>query len=257
MNVKPDHSLGAFFIGVTGPMTTVLTPDRPTWLIPENVSGRPRLGSRSRKAGVRVRRQDRQDRRPVDRGLRPDRSELARTANRSIEVVVERAVIAGGRPTGQVQRIAATVGPQRMRELGLVMKMGPVVAVQDSSPADRAGIQAGDWIVDPGGDPMTLSDRLARRAGQVVEITLFRDWMGLPLPVAVPVRLREPTEMPVEGLDGPLGVSPLGCACRVLNQIDRVVAGSPAAKAGIQAGDLLTEARLVPPLRDVLENLQI
>ena len=103
---------------------------------------------------------------------------------------------------------------------------------------------------------MTLSDRLARRAGQVVEITLFRDWMGLPLPVAVPVRPREPTEMPVEGPDGPLGVSPLGCACRVLNQIDRVVAGSPAAKAGIQAGDLLTEARLVPPLREVLENLQ-
>ena len=30
-----------------------------------------------------------------------------------------------------------------MRELGLVMKMGPVAAVQDNSPADRAGIQAG------------------------------------------------------------------------------------------------------------------
>jgi regulator of sigma E protease len=90
----------------------------------------------------------------------------------------------------------------------------------------------------------------------VVSITLFRDWMGVPLPEVVPVRLREPTETPVEGPNGPLGVSALGCACRVLNQIDRVVADSPAAKAGIQAGDVLTKATLVPPENAVLENLQ-
>ena len=185
-------------------------------------------------------------------------SQLAQKVDRPITVVIERSVLdAAGKPTEHVQRITTKVGPQRMWELGLVMKLGPITAVQRDSPAAGAGLKAGDWIADPGGDPLTLSDRLARRAGQAGEITLFRDWMGLPLPAVVPVQLRQPSEISIPGPSGAIDLPALGCACLVLNQIESVVPDSPAAKAGIQADDVLTTATLVPPDKAVLDFLQI
>ena len=264
VNVKPEHSLGAFFIGVTGPSTTSLLPDRKTWLVPKLYPAYP--GTAADQAKPQFEYGDkivRIDDKPIDNdNFGQIESELARTADRSITVVVERTVLdTGGKPTGRAQRITTAVAPQRMRDLGLVMKMGPVAAVQRGSPAAEAGIKPGDWIAVPGGDPMSLPDRLARRAGQAMNMTVFRDWMGLPLPVVVPVRLREPIEaltVALQDPNGPVGVPALGCAYRVLNQIESVVPGSPAAKAGIQPGDILVkEATLVPPDKAVLENLQI
>jgi regulator of sigma E protease len=268
VNVKPDRSLGAFIIGVTGPMKTSLLLNRPTWLIPimyPVVYGsaanhaKPQFECGDRIVQIKEideKGNEKQIAKPID-SYGQIESDLARTADRPITVVVERDVLDAGKPTSQVQRVATKVEPQRMRELGLAMRMGPVTAVQRGSPAAIAGIQPGDWIVDPGGDPMRLPDRLARRAGQQVDVTLFRDWMGLPLPLVVPVRLREPTEILIEGPNGPLGIPALGCACRVLNQVASVVPGGPAARAGIQAGDLLTKATLVPPDKAVLEYLQL
>ena len=82
-------------------------------------------------------------------------------------MVVERTVKdAKGKPTGKTERITIPVAPNPMRELGLVMKMGEITAVQDGSPAAAAGIKPGDRITQidggPVGDPMRLPDRLNR-----------------------------------------------------------------------------------------------
>ncbi len=260
VDVKPDRSLGAFFIGVTGPMETRLAADRPTWLIPKVYPFNP--GSEAGQAKPQFECGDKIveiDHKPIDNFGQIER-ELARTADRPITVVVERAVLAAGKPTGRVQRIETKVNEQRVRDLGLIMQIGPVTGVQFDSPAARAGIKPGDWIVDPGGDPMSMPDRLARRAGEVINVTVFHDWMGLPLPAVLPVRLREPTEAMIvspQSPNGSVGVPALGCAYRVLNQVQRVVPGGPAANAGIQAGDVITKATLVPPEEAALEQEQI
>jgi regulator of sigma E protease len=45
----------------------------------------------------------------------------------------------------------------------------------------------------------------------------------------------------------PLSVPALGLAYRVLNRVDHVLPGSPAAEAGMESGDLVTKAELVLP----------
>ena len=49
------------------------------------------------------------------------------------------------------------------------MKMGPITAIQDHSPAAEAGLKAGDQIMaidgHPVGDPLTLPERMRRKAG--------------------------------------------------------------------------------------------
>ena len=70
------------------------------------------------------------------------------------------------------------VAANPMRHVGLVMKMGPIAAIQADSPAAAAGILPGDVIrkVDgrPVADPMTLPDRTrpprrARRSNLTIE----------------------------------------------------------------------------------------
>ena len=60
--------------------------------------------------------------------------------------------------------------PRPMRELGLTMKIGPIVAIREDSPACEAGFQVGDQIVEvngqPVGDPLSLSQRLTPKLGQ-------------------------------------------------------------------------------------------
>ena len=52
-----------------------------------------------------------------------------------------------------------------------------------------------------------------------------------------------------------MSVSALGVAYHVLNEVDSVIEGSPAAKAGMKPGDVLVEATLIPPDKETLEKL--
>ena len=134
------------------------------------------------------------------------------------------------------------------------MKMGSVMAVQDNSPAQAASIKPVGRIVAPAGDPMTLPDRLRRQAGKTVEVTLQSKKAASPQ--TAKARLREPTETsPPATWASPMASSSLGVAYRVLNEVEHVEAGSPAAKAGIRPGDVLVNATLIPPPEDVLKKL--
>ena len=49
----------------------------------------------------------------------------------------------------------------------------------------------------------------------------------------------------------------LGIAYRVLNEVERVIEGSPADKAGMKPGDVLVQAKLIPPDTEKLEELGV
>ncbi len=212
---------------------------------------------------------------PVDR-FGQIRAQLTQHPDEPLSVTVERAekgprfnlCEAPSGPLGQIkpgpffgpERITIEVAPRPMKRLGLVMEMGPVTAVQDHSPAARAGIKPGDRIekIDgrTPGDPMTLPDRLRKQAGGTVTLTIRRE--GTDRPIELGAALRQPMtfEVPIDDTNWPVTANSLGIAYRVENRVERVISGSPAAAAGVKVGDVLTRATLLPPDEQTIEKLK-
>lgn len=164
-----------------------------------------------------------------------------------------------GTPTGPGERLTVRLHRQPRRELGVVMAMGPIVAIRADSPAaactDSAGkpnaLRAGDTItaVEVDGaklplDPMHLPDFLRREAekseGRTARITIERD--GQPLQLTARLRQdawSEPANIP--GL--PVSITVLGAAYSVSSRVAEVVPGSPAEKAGLKPGDEIVLAK--------------
>ena len=256
VKVKPDRSRGAFFIGVTGGYTTRLMENRKTWrvhkwhpVLPGSAADRAEPALRNGDKIVQI------DDVPID-NYAQIAAELARKVDVPIRVTVERVVVGSdGKPTGKRERVTSVVPPNPMWDLGLVMKLGKVTVVQNNSPAADAGIISGDIIQDPAGDPMLLPDWLRRRAGKTVDLTVQRK--GAEAPSTVSARPRRPIEYSPPPSNGPISSSSLGVAFQILNRVDRVIEGSPAAVAGLRPGDLITYARLLPPDDETLRKLEL
>jgi regulator of sigma E protease len=149
------------------------------------------------------------------------------------------------------QRIDVVVPERRMRTLGLAMKMGPVIAVRDGSPAKDAGFQPDDQIEaidgEPPGDPLSLGQRLTRETGKPVEFTVSRvDSQGHRIKKTLTVVPQLPRQLNDSYALGVAGIEPVGVAFRVLPEVAAVEPGSPAAAAGLQRGDIITEALFLP-----------
>ena len=169
MNVKPDRSLGRLLHRREQPehheLRRIARRGSSRSAIRCFPARRPTGPSRRFRSGDKI---VQIDDGPID-NLRPNRARNWRGGR------IGRSPSGGGRPEARRRRQAGAgsdlpVARKPMRELGLVMKMGEITAVQAGSPAVAAGIKPGDLIrkVDgsPVADPMTparLNSPHARR----------------------------------------------------------------------------------------------
>lgn len=181
---------------------------------------------------------------------------LASRPDQPLSVTIERSTPIESDPGASASTLLrGTLAPNPMWHLGLEMGMGEIVAVQQESPAAKAGVRPGDRIsridgqdVQTLGDPLRLPDLLAKRGGETIRLTLLR---GEKEEIEIPVVSRSVTWLefpfPPASTDVPVSLPSLGIAYRVLNRVDRVIAGSPAEAAGMHSGDVIQRARFLPP----------
>jgi serine protease Do len=150
------------------------------------------------------------------------------------------------------------VTPELAKSLKLSDSTGALVSsVTDDSPAEKAGLKAGDVIVEFNGERVAKADRLPSAVavtpvGREVPISIVRD--GKPLKLTAKVgeqaETREAAAKP-ERAPAKLGLSVEPVTPRLAREmklkdtqgviVRAVEEDSPAAEAGIQAGDVIVE----------------
>jgi regulator of sigma E protease len=184
---------------------------------------------------------------------------LAANRDKPLKITVRRKADGDAAEKGEKgETITITVQPNPMRQLvaGLEMAIGPITAIQEGSPAAKAGLRAGDVLEQmtvagtqqPIGDPMTLPDRLcelARQKDRTIDLTVLRDGENVAIK-GIELRQVAWFEQPVME-DTPLSIPELGVAYHVENRVAKVMSKSPAAAAGFAAGDVVASAKVLPP----------
>jgi S1-C subfamily serine protease len=168
--------------------------------------------------------------------------------------------------TGKVERAWIGVGVQDLTpELGAAFKLDPragalVNSVSEGSPADKAQIHPGDILAAVGGKPVhdgreVIRELIAHDVGQSVLVEVIRGGQHYGTSVLLVARPEPPVpalpvqqqSMPQQGLGlsvrdlAPQQTASLGLPARALPMVSTVVPGSPADRAGLRAGDVITE----------------
>jgi regulator of sigma E protease len=182
---------------------------------------------------------------PVD-----DYSELSRELARGVdhELVLDVERPATGE-SAEAARITVTLPPNPVRSLGLRLGMGPIVGFQRGSVGQQAGLEVGDRLVAVNGqpvlNPMKFPDVIRRLAGQAVELTVERGSPEQLDMVTIMVTPVTPSTLDIDSSQQLMAVQSLGLVYQVENIVNEVFAGSPAAKAGVQPGDVVQTAEFV------------
>ncbi len=235
--LKPDTDLGAPTIGVTSPISLTLPGD-----FRKGLPGAAGRAAPALQPGDTVR--------TIDGLAVTTYAELLAELSRKPSATLRLGIDRRAKGAANAERVEIALPPQRRRVTGITIGPARVTAIQEGSPAVAAGIEPGDTIIAvagrPAGDPLSLEDRLAALVGKQVTLTLSRD--GKP-DREVAITPREVTWRDDE-TSGPgcrVAVSSLGVALAVADRVTDVAAGSPAAKAGLAAGERLTRANLLLP----------
>jgi len=181
----------------------------------------------------------------------------------------------------EAKKVTLRLDPPAVRDLGLVLAYGRIVAVQADSPAAQAGVQPGDELIAVecpadivwDGDilelPYVLQKTLQERQGAEVPIVLSVRRSAQEGPasaetdlasaaasqtappgekhtVTVPARLAT-SFAELYTPDSPWEIPQLGIAVEVLPKVRAVRPKSPAAEAGIQPGDVIVAAKTISP----------
>jgi len=126
------------------------------------------------------------------------------------------------------------IEPNPVRELGLVVEMGKISAIEPGSPADGKGLRRGDRIYKIDGnvpsDPMQVAELLRQKASGSVDLEIVRqEESGGEVKEVIPILLREPTWQDQSLYSGtPYSVPALGLTYHVIPKVNDVVQGSPA-----------------------------
>lgn len=159
------------------------------------------------------------------------------------------------------QTVTVEIPSNQANHVGLVMKMGPITAIQKGSPADKAGLKIGDTLtalnskpigmIDEnkmGWNPRMLADELTALAGsgESVELTFQRTIEKETKTETISVNLRpvDWIEQPISS-KSPASAPALGIAYYLLNEVAGIVPGSPAEDADVKPGDKITSVKLL------------
>jgi len=157
------------------------------------------------------------------------------------------------------------VTPELAKSFGRTETAGVLVSsVSDGSPAERAGIKAGDIITEYDGRKVERAGDLPRAVaatpvGQSVKLTVVRD--GKPMTLTAKVAALDTKEAAQDEGGGKAAKPALGLAVQPLTPalaqqlgvratqglvVQDVVEGSPAADAGFERGDVIVEVNKKP-----------
>ena len=237
--LRPDTDLGAPTIGVTSPYSLTLPTDLSRGLTGAAAEAVPPLA-----AGDTIRELNGT---PV--GTYAELlAALAVNRDTPVTLTVDRSTKADKGAAASNSSVTIELPPQPRLTTGMTMTPLPIKAVQEGSPAAEAGIVAGDRLVsidgEGVGDPLALDDMLRSRVGQPVSLTLAAaDGKER----TVTLRPREVTWRDDEtaGIGSPVSIASLGIAIPVDALVAAVEPDSPAARAGIAAGDRVVKGVLV------------
>ncbi len=238
--LRPDTDLGAPTIGVTSPFSLSLPSD-----ISRGLAGAAALAEPAFEAGDTIR--------AVDGVAVSTYAELlaalSTKPDAAVSLTVDRTASTAGGTSGSTE-VTITLPPQPRLITGMNMTPLAIKAVQADSPAAEAGITAGERLTavdgEPIGDPLALDDRLQRRAGSVVSLTLVGS-SGDERRVEVRPRAVTWRDDETAGIGSPVSIASLGLAIPVDALVAAVEPDSPASKAGIVAGDRIVKATAVAP----------
>jgi regulator of sigma E protease len=176
------------------------------------------------------------------------RNLLARQIDQPVQVTVERIAPDATTP----ERVEVTVGPNPLKDFGFTLEMGPISGIRPGSVAETAGIQMGDRLAtfqgEPITDPLVLAQQVRSLVGQALELGIQRGTGDATESLALTLTPGEPTNYGSELSPGlPLDLSGLGIVLPLVPRIVNVAADSPAAQAGLAAGDQLVAFQFTSP----------
>jgi regulator of sigma E protease len=151
--------------------------------------------------------------------------------------------------------IPVTLPPNHFVDFGFRLTIEPVSTIRAGSPAEKAGFRKGDLIVAVDGDgdfdPMRLPSLVYEKARAKESMTFEvkragTDPAGSTVSLTVMPDETPPWTEPAFPTE-PLKVAGLGLAYPVRTRIVAIREGSPAAKAGLKVGDVISSMTVLPP----------
>jgi regulator of sigma E protease len=175
---------------------------------------------------------------------------LAAHPSAAIKTIVERRSASSGEDGPVKERLEVTLPRVPFVDFGMRMAIEPVGAIQAGSPAEAAGFRPGDRILKFDGkdfDPMQLPVLCRENAGKPMAFEVER--AGADGGRKVQTLTATPDESPPwdwTPLSQEVDVPGLGLCYPVAPRVVAVKAESPAARAGLRAGDVINSMTVKP-----------